>query len=254
MTNTVILSSIVERRPGDGTVSFSLMGEPFAAAVVDAVRTDYHHVTGRSPVTHEQLAALNGTSVTLLRAGESEFGSGSIQTTEGTIFLAGDNLAYLPKGKRKNGYRLSPGGVLDVEVGYNKVGVLRERVERVKATFPEVEKLTREHLLALPEEAPSPAQIGLVVFGTWRGPDGRSSGAVWCLHSYMREDDIVEGFLLVRPEDGESEHGSIYGKQLLSFGGRVVNPPAMSFAESMELRNLPYHEALARFATSIVEA
>lgn len=248
--NTTILSSIVETTEDDrgiSIVSFSLTGEPYAAAMVDAVRADYHGVTGRAPVTEAELVGLNGRKVTLLRTGESMYGAGSIQFDEGTIFLGtGGVPAYLPKGKRTKGLRLRPEGLLDIELGYGKGSQLAERVAKVKATFPEVEKLTRDHLLALPEEAPSPAQIGLVVFGTWPGPDVRSPGAIWLLHSYMPDDDIAEGYLLVRPEDGVSEYGSIYGRQLLRVGGRVVNPPAMSFAEAMDLGALDYHKALAQ--------
>lgn len=258
MSNTVLLTSIVEKTSeevGMRVVQFSPHGDPHATAVVAAVLADYSEVTGRPIVTDAGLRELHGSKVTLLRTGENMFGATSVQAAEGTIFVTGrDVLAYLPKGKRTSGFRLSAEQVLDVEVGYNKTDVLRQRIEQVKARYPVVEELTQEHLLALPEEAPSPAQIGLVVFGTWRGPAGNSPGAVWCLHSYIPEDDIVEGYLIVRPEDGDSEHGSIYGRQLLQFGGRVVNPPALSFAECFDLGALPYAEALARFAPAAVRA
>lgn len=250
-SGTVVLSSIVEEvsnERGFQTTSFTLTGEPHAAALMDAVLTDYHHVTGRPKVTEEMLRSHVGRSVSLLRSGESAFGAGSIQTTQGTIFEGrGGAIAYLPKGARKNGIRLNPDGVLDVEVGYNKEDVLAGRVKAVVDMFPRLEPLTLERLRALPETAPQPAQIGLVVFGTWPGPGGRSAGAIWCLHSYMHEDDIAEGYLILRPEAGTSEHGSIYGQQLLRFTvGRVVNPPALSFAEAMDLGDLDYHEALAQ--------
>lgn len=247
--NTVILSGIAEtirHERGMTVTSFNPSGDPHAAAIVHAVMWDYHQVTERPEPTRESLEALAGHKVSMLRTGENMFGAGSIGSTEGTIVMSRGRLAFMHKGARTNGFLLDPDKVLDVEEGYGKTDFLTGLVHQVRATFPVLEELTQEHLDALPEEAPNPAQIGLVVFGSWRGPDVRSPGAVWLLHSYMHEDDIAEGYLLVRPEHGESEHGSIYGRQLLHVGGRVVNPPAMSFAQAMDLGSLDYHKALAQ--------
>lgn len=251
----VLMSSIEEKVENDGGVmirSFSLTGDPHLGALVDAVKYDYHRVTGRPRLTLDDMRAMDGAKVTILRTGESMFGTGSIQAHEGTIFLgSGGRVAYLPKGKRKNGVVLTEDGVLDIELGYNKGPVLAERVAQVRATFPQVEKLTKDHLLALPdedngEEEPPPAQIGLVIFGTWRGPEGASPGAIWFLHTYIRDGDIAEGCLIVRPEHGVSEHGSVYGESLLRWGGRVTNAVPMTFAQALELTDLEYPDALAR--------
>lgn len=253
--STVLLSGIVEETReefGHEVRSIALSGEPHANAVLEAVRYDYRRRRGLPTFTDENLCALAGQKVTLMRTGESVFGASSIQAQQGTIFLAhgqhAGKAAFLPKGKRNTGIVLDPASILDFEIGYNKAGVLQARVDAVRATFPQVEPLTKDHLLALPQNS---NVIGLIVLGTWRGPEGSSPGAIWLINEYMPEHDIVEGVLIVRPEHGTSEHGSVYGDRLLHWScGKVVNGPELTFADALDLADLDYDDALARITNA----
>lgn len=240
--NVTLLSSIVEKRQ-NGMVSFSLSGEPEAAAICTAVVADYHRVTGTHAPTTEDLLECSGDKVTILRAGQGMFGSGSIVATPGTIFTAsGGTPALLPKGARKNGFKLK--NLMDICPGYAGVERFRQRVNLVRATFPQLVKLTQADLDALPHRSNA---CSLAVFGTHRMPDGPSAGAIWVLHSYQKADDIVEGAMFIRSEDGVSEHGSVFGKDLLRFGGKVVDFGGMTFKEALDLTDREYHDILPLF-------
>jgi hypothetical protein len=47
----------------------------------------------------------------------------------------------------------------------------------------------------------------------------------------------VEGVLLISPEYGDSEHGSVYGQDLMRMGGEVVGFKGMSAGAAMQLTN-----------------
>jgi hypothetical protein len=254
-----LLSGVVERTLNDApghpysVTEYSPAGEPPAIAIVDAAIADYHQVTGRPQPTPGDLHALarsqvRGTPVTLLRESENMFGAPLIQAVEGRLFLGlNDQLGLLPKRARTEGVAISAGSILDLEAGYGATQAMRTRVEAVRSSLPQLTDLTRQDLLTLPVRAPDPAPIALAVFGTWQLPDVLSPGAIWLLHSYDPDDDIADGVLLVRPEHGYSEHGSVAGKVLPGFGGRILNPPALTLETAMDLTDLPYPQALARF-------
>ena len=191
--DVTLLTSVVEHHQPSGTpgiqvTSYSMSGEPHAAAIVDAVTADYHRVTGRPPVTDKHLAELVDQRVTLLRVGKNMLGAGALVASPGTI-LRGSGLALRPKGKQRHGYRIEAGSVLDLEPGYAGVQVLRRRVAAVRATLPQLTELTQERLARLPS---SGGDCSLAVFGTWQLPDVTSAGAIWLLRSYLRGADIAE--------------------------------------------------------------
>jgi len=250
-TDVTLLTSIVEHPepssvPGTQVTRLSVGGDPDAEAIVAAVTADYHRVTGRPPVTDEQLAGLVTHKVTLLRIGENMLGARAIVASPGTIFR-GSRLALLPKGSRRHGFGISAGSVLDVAPGYAGVEVLRQRVAAVRATLPDLTELTKERLAQLPTRG---RDCTLAVFCTWQLPHATAPGAIWLLHSYLPGDDIAEGVLLVRPELGVSEHGSVFGRQLLQLGGEIVDAPVVPWREALRLVDDDHAAVLARFTRS----
>ena len=83
------------------------------------------------------------------------------------------------------------------------------------------------------------------MFGTHRMPDGPAPASVWLIESYLAEDDIVQGVLIIRPEHGFSENGSVYGKDLIGMGGEVVDFAGVSFRDALALCDKDHEEALA---------
>lgn len=238
---TKILTSIVETESvetGLRCVRFNPSGDPGARAVVVATIDLYLDQHGE--VTADQLAALDGQKVTLLRQSETMFGATLIVALEGKLF--NDGAALLPKGNTKNGIRIDPSALLDVITGYGHVAQLEKRVLDVRAKFPQVVELTQADLDALPDADTWSNGNGdtpdctLAVFGTVQMPDGGIPAGVWLIHTYQREDDIVEGVLLV---DGRatSEHGSIFGRDLLRMGGKIEGFDRCSFENAVALCN-----------------
>ncbi len=265
-----LLSSIVETRErfanGTWVASFNPAGEPHAAAVVDAVVGEYERVTDRASPSRADLAAAAdlGLRVSLAYFATRPFGARSVLALEGrlttgpadpaqdrggrAVTAKTEVLLLRPKGSRRRTIRLEADRVLDLEAGLRRTDVLRRRIAQTRAALPPVEPLTRQHLLELPQDAGDDALIGLAAFGTCQLPDGPSPAAIWLLHSYQPQDDITEGYLLVR--DGQCEHGSIYGRHLLEFGGRIAwtsrptsaQTPALTLAGAFDLGALPTHE------------
>jgi hypothetical protein len=250
-TDITLLTSMGEH-PEPSSISgaqvtrLSVGGDPDAAAIVEAVIADYHRVTGRPPVTNEQLAGLVTHKVTLLRVGENLLGARAIVASPGTIFK-GSRLGLLPKGKRRHGFAISADRILDVEAGFAGVEVLRQRVAAVRATLPQLRELTLQRLARLPTHG---RDCTLAVFGTWRLPQTTAPGAIWLLHSYLPGDDIAEGVLLVRSAAGVSEHGSVLGRELLRIGGEIVDAPTISLDEALGLVDADYAMVLARLTRS----
>ncbi len=245
MPDVTLLTSIVEYvedHGGGSAVCFSLSGEPHAAAIVDAVAADYTRRTGRPEITPDLLDAHVDRKVSVLRVSRNMMGAASILAEEGRVFRGSRGPALLPKGKRAYGWSLNPAGMLDVEPGYGGIPTLAERVASVQATLPDLRPLTPERLCQLPTRG---ATCSLAVFGTWPMPDVRAAGAIWLLHSYLPDDDIAEGVLLLRPEHGVSEHGSVYGRQLLRVGGEITGAPALPLSAALELTSADYDVALA---------
>lgn len=250
---THLLDSCVERSEG-GFTHITLSGEPQAAAIVGAVQANYHRWTQREKPTLDDLLRLTGEKVTLIYGGENMVGAGSINAWEGTLFKGSSgNLAILPKGKRSKGYKVEADRVLDVLPGYN-VAEATEIVATVRGLYPELEPLTQEQLEALPGEDETD-MCSLAVFGSH--PLFGSHDALWLIGEYWPSDDICDrSVLLIRPEHGCSEHGSIYGRDLLRnlAIGVVASFKPISFGEAVELCSLDYDEAVAQALGSKVAA
>lgn len=242
-----IMSSIVvaedDSNVGVSVQRFCLSGEVWAATVVDAVRENYHTMTGRDVITQDHLLALAGTKVTLLQAIDGVMGHVAIIARQGTLFVGSRGPAIRPKGAQKTGYSLGQANVLDMEIGYNKTEILRDRVTTVRAHFPQTEKLRQSDFDALPSRSNT---CSLAVFATAPMPDGKIFGALYLCHSYIRGDgaDIVENVMICPPGPWYSEHGSMYGKDLLRIGGKVVGFEPISFKEALDMCDRPYGEVL----------
>lgn len=244
--STAILSSIVveepepSNTPGITVTRISIGGEAHAAAIVNAVANAYPRVEVDWP-------SLIGKKVTYLRAASGTYGATSIIAEEGTVFETSRSdciVAILPKGKRTNGHGITASmNILDCIDGY-KTAELERRVQEVRARFPQLKKLTQERLNALPSRSNI---CSLAVFGTHRMPDATATDAVWLLHSYQNGDgdDIVEGVLFVRPDVGFSEHGSVYGRDLLRFGGEIIDAPEVTLAQAMAMTDWDHDDVLA---------
>jgi len=180
--------------------------------------------------TWERLGALVNKPSTVLTVGTNMLGSKVVIAREGRCFVSGENFGFLPKGNRRNGVRLNPGSVLDATAGYGKAEQFVDKVKSVQQGLPELEALTQDMLDALPSNS---SKCSLAVFGTWNGPEEKVPGAVWFIHSYLKNDDIVEGYLSLPPTPyGFSEHGSIYGYQLRNMNvGAVINFEPLSLSK-----------------------
>lgn len=240
MSSTTILTSLVETIH-NGTRGVMLSGERYAGAIVDAVIAAY-------PKPEIDWASLIGEKVTFMRSGENMMGARLISADEGTLFPtrhAECVAACLPKGKRSKGFGLRAEDVLDLVKGYNGQAELTRRVQDVRARFPEVKALTQERLDALPSRS---NDCTLGVFGTLHMPDGAiCTDAVWLLDSYLNGEgnDIVEGVLYVRPDVGISEHGSVYGRDLLRFGGEIIDLPPTTLAQALAMTDWDHDDLLA---------
>jgi hypothetical protein len=245
--SVTLLSALVERQE-NGMVTFMANGEPHAAAIVHAVAGNWPRLAGRPEIdVMKTLYESIDKRVTLIGKGENFLGAPAIWAVEGRIFPGSSgNLAILPKGSRKRGLRLRPSEIVDVLDGFD-AGAAQALALQAKAALPELKPLTLERLQELPpiEFGVSP-DATLAVFGSYRLPDAEATDCVWLLHSYDPEG-IVEGFLLIRPEHGVSEHGSVCSDVLLRLPvGEVVGFEPISFAAGVELTDLDYDEAWQR--------
>ena len=246
--DTNLMNGIVEEKTDFGT-SFKLSGEPWANALTAAVVANYTRVTERPRPTEEDLVSKIGQKVTLVLAGENMLGSQGMTAREGTLFAGSKTgLAILPKGKRSKGYVVDPKNVLDIFDGYNTLAAIGTTAE-VRATYPNLRNLTPERLASLPGEGEMGDEItlSLAVFGTWRMPWAVATDAIWLIGEYWPEHDICDrGVLLIRPEHGVSEHGSVYGQQLLRGNvGVVVDFTPIPYGEAIALCDADFDEASA---------
>lgn len=244
MSGTNLLTSWEERQEswGDGhtVVSFSVGGDAHAQAILDAVVDRYNVLTNRPRPSEEDLIELIGEKVTIVQTGGNVMGAGLINAQEGKLFEGQGGLGILPKGARSKGFRVDPRKVLDVLPGYST----EEAAKLVRAArdhFPVVKPLTQERLNELPANSDT---LSLCVFGTYPMPDTPAPGSIYLVSNYMSEDDIIEGVLLIRPEYGVSEHGSVWGRALARGRfGEVVGYDPISFAEGLRLCNMEFDEA-----------
>ena len=247
----------VEEDLGDGFTVTRLTlsaGDPHTMAIFDAVVDRYNDVSGRVRPTEASIEAFEGQKVTLVQHGENMLGGGILAAEEGKIFHGtGGALGLLPKGKRSKGIRVRPDRVLDILPGYAAADAA-EMVREVRAHFPQVRAFTQERLEALPYQSDT---LSVCLFGTYRMPDDDQSDAIYLLSGYYgQEDDIAEGIVLLRPSIGTSEHGSVYGRQLLHSHrmGEVLGFAPISYGEGFALCNLDFEDAYERLLGNCVAA
>ena len=227
----------------------SIGGDRHAMAILAAVVEQYNFLAERPRPSEDDLHLLVGNKVTLVRTGENMVGGGLFVAQEGKLFATPSGLGILPKGARSKGFRVQPEKVLDVFPGYDTDSAI-EVVGRVRSYFPQVRQLTQERLEEMPSQYGETSHaLGLCLFGTYRMPDGHQTDALVLMGEYDKENDIVDGgVVLLRPSVGVSEHGSAYGRDLLHTHvlGEVVGYEPISFAEGIELCNLEFEEAYRR--------
>lgn len=246
MSDVTLLTSMVQEEqdslPGMSMIKIS--GEPYAAALVEAVAGNYHRHTGRPKPTEEHLIGMIGERVTLIAVGENMLGARAIVAREGKLF-AGSRapVGILPKGKRTKGYVVNADDVLDILPGY-AAGDASGIIDGLVGKFPRLKPLTQERLEELPRES---SVCSMALFGSnrlWKAPD-----CIWLIGEYWPDDDICDtNVLLIRPEYAFSESGSCYGRELLANRalGEVVDFEPISFGEALLMCDIPYEDALAR--------
>jgi hypothetical protein len=256
---TTLLTSWGEREEeniGNGMIAIKMdAGRPHTWAIYNAVVSHYHDLTEQPQPTSEDLEALLGEKVTIVRVGENMLGGGMVVATEGTLFAGSRGPAILPKRARRNGQGIDPAKLLDIFPGY-ATAEAQGRIDKIRSHFPTLQALTQERLERLPEpsgDGDSPA-LTLCLFGTYHMPDDFQTDAIVLAGEYDRENDIVDGGVaLLRPEVGVSEHGSFYGRDLLRTHrlGEVVGYQPLTFREGVELCDLDFDEAYARVITQL---
>jgi len=245
---TTLLSSWEEQHDGMFTIFSS--GEPHTRAIYEAVIDRYNAVSGRAKPTEGELYDLMNTKVTLVEYGTNMIGGGLLVAQEGKLFIGTRGMGILPKGARRKGVSVKPEKVLDVFRDYSTEEAAAV-ADEVRAHFPTLRPLTQERLDELPS---SSVTLSLCVFGSYRMPDSTATDALYLVSNYLREDDIIEGVLLIREEHGFSESGSVWGRHLVNDFGEVVGYEPISFSEGLKLCNVPFDEAYDRIIASKVAA
>lgn len=238
---------------GDGVrvTRFMASGERHTTAIADAVIDRYGAILERRPPTSAQLEEMGGLKVTLIQAGENMFGARLLNAQEGKLVTGSFGLGIIPKGARTKGYRVTPERVLDVLPGYDTEQAV-ELVAKVRAHFPRVGPVTTERLKELPTNSET---LSLCVFGNYVMPWGNQTDALYLAAEYLPSDDVIYGIVLLRGENGVSEHGSIYGRQLVEGNfGEVLGYSPISFGEGIALCDLPFDAAYERLLGNCVAA
>jgi hypothetical protein len=240
--HVTLMTSLVETEMDGGLRGITLSGEPYASALVGAVAENYWRLTERpKPELSDELI---GEKITIVKSGENMLGGGSIVGIEGRIFQGSRGLAILPKGKRSKGYQVKEDGLLDIIEGW-RMDEAQRLVVTARAHYPELVNLKPERLAQLPgEDEADPVMCSLALFG--RNPVFGGSDCVWLIGEYWPEDDICDrNVLLIRPEFGVSEHGSCYGRELLTNRalGEIVGFEPISYGEAIGLCDKDFDEA-----------
>lgn len=169
--------------------------------------------------------------VTILQYGRTMFGAPLIDVAEGRLFRRDGYVAFLPKGKRTKGYRLKSENILALTRGFGHGDRLKEHVDSYVNALPFAGPLTQEHLNALPNRG---GTCTLAAVGTSQFFDGPLPG-IWLLHSYLAEADIAEGVFVVPDGYGAvTEHGSIYGRDLLRRFAKVEGTISVPISDALD--------------------
>lgn len=206
--------STAEPIPGMGHITRTSFGTQTSAnAVIGATIERIRSQLGAP--TAEELAALDGERVTLMCAGSNMLGARAVFARPGTLVNGG--AAIIPKGRRTRGYRINAPELLAVTRGYDHTP-LAEIYERY--SLGAAADVDTSVFAKLPNRGNT---CSVAVVATL-GVDGRSvPGCLWLCHSYIADEDIVEGMLVVPETSGlVSEYGSVFGKDLASRTAAVL--------------------------------
>jgi hypothetical protein len=236
-------SNVIEELDSDdGSTTTSISQSPAAMARMGA--------TSRliGSVSRPELESICGQQVSILRAGTTMLGGGVTQIHQVRLFTTSDGvLGALPKGKRSNGWRVDPSNVLAATSGWGK-GPNEELAglwAAADAEIPPTQTVTQGDLDKLPvddwgEDNPD-ATFAAAVLCTHPGFDGRRQpGCVWMISTYNAEHDIADGYLWTPGGSGlESEHGSVYGKDLRAMSAAWVTSPGVRQLRMSDAFDLP---------------
>ena len=222
-----------------------------SATAMVALRTERSLQVDAVHAKLDHLAATDSKATVLLRRR-----NGEVEIVEGTLLKpsGSEGVAIIPKGRRSNGEWLipesgdpqrSPVAVLAVEPGYGHVDQLAGTWNDQAAKCPRLEDATFDDIPVWDGKGEPPRDIaaayviehpgfgggedgrGVVLFVTDRQPDPDDAGA-----------SILNGYMVVPPGSGmESEHGSMYQRDVAGRGGRVAGfaSGSMTFRDAMAL-------------------
>ena len=196
--------------------------------------------------------AESSAKVTVLRRTRN----GDVEAREGTLFLNGDSIGLVNKGDRRGkGIWLhdpstpdSGSRVLAVARGYGAQEALAAQFREHAAQVPQVEPATFEDLPVVEDGTEPPSAIAAVYSfthpGFEEGQDGR--GSMFFVTDFQPGDGseepwgggVVNGYGIYPPESGlESEHGSMYARDLKRWGGRVkgYQPGSHTFRDVIDM-------------------
>lgn len=169
--------------------------------------------------------------VTILQYGRTVFGVPIIDVAEGRLFPRDGYVAFLPKGARTRAFRLKTENILAVARGFRQGDRLQGHVDSYVNALPLAGPLTQEHLNALPSRGRT---CTLAAVGTSPFFDGPLPG-IWLLHSYLAEADIAEGVFVVPDGYGAvTEHGSVYGRDLLRRFAKVEGSISVPLSDALD--------------------
>lgn len=171
------------------------------------------------------------TPVTILQYGETMFGAPLIDCAEGRLFPRDGYVAFLPKGARTRAFRLKTENILAVARGFGQGDRLKEHVDSYVNALPHAGPLTQEHLNALPSRGRTCtlAAVGTSPFF------GATLPGIWLVHSYLAEADIAEGVFVVPDGHGAvTEHGSVYGRDLLRRFAKVEGSISVPLSDALD--------------------
>lgn len=162
----------------------------------------------------------------------------AVTVQEATLVPSADGgIAYLPKGARRRGYRLTPGRHWPVMVasGYNArqslavsfAAVLRDVPATVACDFDGVP----------PYHSGAEVQAAYLFTHPGFEPEQPIGGCLYFAQGYDPEDDVVDGYMWFPPSAGYSENGSVHGADLKRWGGRIPGwkPDVMTLDDCFEL-------------------
>lgn len=238
-----VTNTTTEELPANGALrrtAFHFGGQPHRKAAANLASLLHEETWGRYVET--DLDALEGRQATVLLQDKT----GTVTAREGTVVTTSEGtLALLNKGSTARGIYLSgrPGvpRVLGARAAYRHAEELAADFRKSEASVPEIEPAHFEDIPVCDGEGEPTSAVTAAFVLDHPGFDGTQDGRGCVFFATDRDpEDVVNGYFVAPPGSGlESEHGSIYTKDLVRWGGRVkgFKPGSLSFRDAMELGN-----------------